>query len=258
MKQYVIITGASRGLGSSFAKEMASRGHHLILISLPNEELPEFAMQLNQKFGIDVKYYEIDLCNKQEILKVTEDINSKYQVFFLINNAGIGGTKEIMKADTQYIHKIIDLNVTGTTTLTHQILNNLIHQPKSYILNISSLAALSPIAYKTVYPASKAFIHHFSLGLRQELKTTSVSVSVVHPGAMATNDNVRKRIEEQGFLGKLTQLTPEKVAKKCIRQTFRKKRIIIVNRMSWTLMNFLPNRMWTPLISKGVKKEVNI
>ncbi|MCO5269153.1 MAG: SDR family NAD(P)-dependent oxidoreductase [Brumimicrobium sp.] len=258
MKQFAIITGASRGLGRVFATEMAKLKHNLILISLPNEGLSEFSSELLAAYGVDIINYEIDLSNKEIVCATAQDINEKYQVFFLINNAGIGGTKDITKIDLGYIHKIIELNVLGTTTLIHQLLPNLMKQSKSYILNISSLAALTPIGYKTVYPASKAFIHHFSLGLRQELKTTSVSVSVVHPGAMATNPDVTKRMKEQGVLGKLTQLNIEKVAKKCIHQTLHGKRVIVVNRISWTLMYMLPTRMWTHLITKGVKKEINM
>src|SRR5699024_12447816 len=65
---------------------------------------------------------------------------------------------------------MIQLNVTAPTLLTHQLLQNLQKQEAAYILNISSLAAFSPIGYKTVYPASKVFIHSFSRGLNQELK----------------------------------------------------------------------------------------
>lgn len=258
MKQYAVITGASQGLGKAFAEELAQLHKNLILVSLPNENLAELSHELSTKYSINVLSYELDLTQKEEVLKFTEELNHKFQIFFLINNAGIGGTEDISKIGIDYIYKIIDLNIIGATTLTHQLLPNLLRQEQSYILNISSLAALSPIGYKTVYPASKAFINHFSLGLREELKNTSVSVSVVHPGAMATNERVSKRIREQGFLGKITQLFPEKVARKCVRQTLQKKRTIIVNRGSWTMMQILPNRLKTYLITNGVKKEVNM
>lgn len=87
----------------------------------------------------------------------------------------------------------------ATSLLTHQLLPNLQKSSKAYVLNVSSLAAFSPIGYKTVYPASKAFIHSFSRGLYQELKDTNVFVSVVNPGPMKTNAEVSRRIEEQGF-----------------------------------------------------------
>ena len=80
----------------------------------------------------------------------------------LINNAGIGGSKKFSDASGSYIEKIIQLNVLATSLLTHQLLPNLQKSSKAYVLNVSSLAAFSPIGYKTVYPASKAFIHSFS------------------------------------------------------------------------------------------------
>jgi hypothetical protein len=79
--------------------------------------------------------------------------------------------------------------------------------------NVSSMAALSPLGYKTVYPASKAYVHSFSRGLNQELKDSNVFVSVVNPGAMKTRKEITDRIERQGFLGKQTLSDPGKVAK---------------------------------------------
>jgi len=140
--------------------------------------------------------------------------------------------------------------------ITHQLLPNLLRQPKAYILNVSSMAAFSPIGFKTVYPASKTFIHSFSRGLHEELKDTNVFVSVVNPGAMKTNKDVCKRIEKQGFLGKLTLLDPDHVASYSIRQLFKKDSVIMVNPISWLLMKILPIWIKLPLMTQAIKKEM--
>ncbi|MEM9687447.1 MAG: SDR family NAD(P)-dependent oxidoreductase, partial [Bacteroidota bacterium] len=134
---------------------------------------------------------------------------------------------------------------------------NLSQQHHAYILNIASLAALSPIGYKTVYPASKAFIHNFSLGLAEELKDTNISVSVVHPGAMKTNLEVTKRVEKQGFIGKLTLLELDTIAKKCVAGLYSKKKIIVLNPFNYYIMKLLPTSLKTRLITKGVKREIH-
>src|SRR5690606_35591644 len=196
--KYAVITGSSQGLGKSFAYELAKNGWNLILISLPDENLQHMSKRLNSLFGIRAFYYETDLTIKDNVMAVCNWINGNFDIQMLINNAGIGGTKRFDEVSSAYIEKIIQLNVLATTLLTHQLLPNLKRQEKSYVLNVSSLAAFSPIAYKTVYPASKAFIHSFSRGLYQELKDTSVFVSVVNPGPMRTNPDTTKRINEQG------------------------------------------------------------
>lgn len=159
--KFAVITGSSQGLGKSFAYQLAAEGWNLILISLPGEDLKRLSMVLKDRFGIQTYYYETDLTIRENIMAVSEWINREFNIHMLINNAGIGGTKRFEEASCVYIEKIIQLNVLATTLLTHQLLRNLKRQEKAYILNVSSLAAFSPIAYKTVYPASKAFIHSF-------------------------------------------------------------------------------------------------
>lgn len=253
---YAVVTGASQGLGKSFAQELAKKGANLILISLPDQDLPALSFNLQQQFGVQVVYKETDLSIKENVLAVCNWINEHYNVHFLVNNAGIGGTKKFEDATAFYIEKIIQLNVLATSLLTHQLLSNLKKQKRSYILNVSSLAAFSPIGYKTVYPASKAFIHSFSRGLYQELKETNVFVSVVNPGAMATNAEVSERIKNQGFIGKLTLLNPDKVAERCIKQIIKRDTVIMVNPMSWLMLRLLPIWVRLPLMTKAIKREI--
>ena len=118
------------------------------------------------------------------------------------------------------------------------------------------MAAFSPIGYKTVYPASKAFIHSFSRGLSEELIDTNVSVSVVSPGAMATNKEVTERIEKQGFIGKLTQLDPDKVAKKCITKLLKRDAVVKVNYLILPIIQILPIWFISALGTKTIKREV--
>jgi short-subunit dehydrogenase len=190
MQRYAVITGASQGLGKSFANELAKREIHLILISLPNQNLSEFSRELQEKHKINVHYFEIDLSNTGNVLALANQINDNYDVFMLINNAGIGGTKRILDADVSYISKIIQVNVMATSLFTRQFLPNLLKQSKGYILNVASLAAFTPTGYKTVYPASKSFVYSFSRALNEELKDSNLVVSVVNPGAMATNSKM--------------------------------------------------------------------
>src|SRR5690606_15313804 len=113
--------------------------------------------------------------------------NDNFNIDMLINNAGLGGDLPFLEASPDYIEDIILLNTYALAMLTRLLLTNLINQKRAYILNIASLAAFSPMPYKTVYPASKAFVYSFSRGLDAELRGTGVTVSVAHPGGMRTN-----------------------------------------------------------------------
>lgn len=255
-EKYAVVTGASQGLGSAFARELARQKLNLVLVSLPGQSLAAFAQSIGITYRVRVHYYETDLAVKENVSALCKWINENFEVQVLINNAGLGGTKKFTEASMQYIDTIMQVNVVATSLLTHQLLPNLLQQKEAYILNVSSMAAFSPIGYKTVYPASKTFIHSFSRGLSQELKNTGVVVSVVNPGAMATNADVTSRIKKLGLIGKLTLLKPEKVAGRCIRQLFRKDKVIMVNPWSWLAMALLPIWIKLPLLTHNIKKEI--
>ncbi|AKH94147.1 SDR family NAD(P)-dependent oxidoreductase [Elizabethkingia anophelis] len=255
---YAVITGASQGLGRAFAEELAKQNNNLILVSLPGQNLKEFAEELQTEYLVKTSCYEIDLSIKENVLDLSEWINSKFSIHMLINNAGIGGSKKFSDASGSYIEKIIQLNVLATSLLTHQLLPNLQKSSNAYVLNVSSLAAFSPIGYKTVYPASKAFIHSFSRGLYQELKDTNVFVSVVNPGPMKTNAEVSRRIEEQGFWARITCLDPQRVARYCIRRLKKRDTVIMVNHISWLLLKILPIWLKMPMLTNKIKREINI
>jgi short-subunit dehydrogenase len=256
-ESYAVVTGASRGLGKAFAENLAAKNINVILISLPGQHLKELSDRLAASYQIKTDYYEVDLSIPENVLKLTEWLNA-FDIYILINNAGLGGTRKFVEATPAYINTILQVNVTATSLITHQLLPNLLRQPKAYILNVSSMAAFSPIGFKTVYPASKSFIHSFSRGLYEELKDTNVFVSVVNPGAMKTNLDVCKRIEKQGFLGKLTLLDPNKVARHCIIQLFKRDTVIMVNPLSWLVMKILPIWIRLPLMTAAIKKEIEV
>lgn len=254
--EFAVITGASRGLGKSFAYQLAKLKINLILVSLARENLLSFGKELEAKNSIKVHCYETDLSNTDKVLRIAKDINANFKICMLINNVGIGGSNKIMQVDTKFLIQIIQINIVATSLLTHQLIPNLIRQTKSYILNVSSLAGLSAMGYKTIYPASKAFIHSFSLSLYYELKNTNIHVGVVHPGPMVTNSNIASRYQKQGFFGKLSYKSPDMIAKRSIKKLLNRNKVIIVNPVSFFLLKILPNRFISLVMTKSIKKEL--
>lgn len=255
-KSFAVVTGAGKGLGRAFALELGRQKKNVILVSLPGENLNELANQIKQENNVETIPFEVDISDYNALEELAKTINNHYSVDLLINNAGIGGSRPFDHVDTNYILKIIQVNVVATSTFTHMLLPNLKQQPKSHILNVSSLAAFSPTGFKTVYPASKAFVHSFSRGLYQELKETNIFVSVVNPGAMATNEEVSSRIKKQGLIGRLTLLDPDKVAKKCLRQLKKRDTVIMVNPITWLISSITPIWIKLPIMTNIVKREI--
>lgn len=254
---FTVITGASRGLGRSFANICAKKGHNLILISLPAESLKTVAENLREKYKIKVYSFECDLTKIEQVQQLVLDLKN-FNINVLINNAGVGGAKKFKQATLNYIDNILLLNMRSLVILTHQLLPVFEKQDEVYILNISSLAAFTPMPYKTIYPASKAFVYSFSRGLNAELKHANIHVAVAHPGPMATNEDVAKRINAHKGLLKKSILSPEKTAEICLNKLFNKQSVIVpgrLNKISSVLQKIMPVRYQIGIIKGKLEKE---
>ncbi len=257
-QKYTLITGASCGLGKELATECAQRGRNLLLTALPGENIKNMGESLARDYNISVVGFEADLTKTREIVELVQLVNENYQVDMLINNAGLGGAKPFLDATPEYIEQIILLNTYALVMLTRLLLPNLKRQGKAYILNIASLAAFSPMPYKTVYPASKAFVYSFSRGLDAELRGTGISVSVAHPGGMKTNAEVSQRIERHNKLIQASTLSVERVAQICISRLLKRRKIIIpgfFNKLYWLLLKVMPLSITLSYTSGLFKKE---
>lgn len=258
-RKYVLITGAGSGLGRALALECAKRNFDLLLIEQPGTGLQSVADYLQYKFDIVVHVHECDLTNTADLQMQVNRISAQYRIFFLINNAGIGGTAHILETPLERIDQIIALNVRGMALLTRMLIPSLTAHPRSYILNVASMAAFTPIAYKTVYPASKAFVSSFSLGLKEELASAGVGVSVLYPGPIMTNSSVSRRIIGLGMKGRVGLMTTDEIARVALRNTLRGKSVIIpgwMNRINQYLLGWIPTEWKLRIVSREVRKEI--
>jgi len=257
--EYALITGASLGLGREFAIALAKRGMNLILISLPGEKLPLLAEFISFRYKVRVVYFELDLTEKESLFRLYDIISGRYPINTIINNAGFGGSMLFESSPLEYLDNMILLNIRALSLLTRLMIGNLTQQPKAWIMNISSMAAFSPMPYKTVYPASKAFVYYFSRGLAEELKGTGISVSVVHPGPMMTNDEVSSRIKNHGLSARICLLSTERIADLSINEMLKGKKVIIpgfLNKINWLLMKLVPYSIQLPIMSRLVSSEL--
>jgi short-subunit dehydrogenase len=227
---------------------------------LPGEKLPVLAEYIAFRYRVKVVWFELDLTKKESLLRLHDLISRQYPVNMIINNAGFGGSRLFECSPLDYLDNMIQLNIRALSLLTRLMIGNLKQQPRAWIMNISSMAAFSPMPFKTLYPASKAFVYYFSRGLAEELKDTRISVSVVHPGPMMTNDEVSSRIRKQGFSGRMCLLSIERIAGYCLGEMLKGKKVIIpgfLNRINWILLKLVPLSWQMSLLSRMVKRELS-
>lgn len=257
--KYVIVTGASLGLGKAIAEKLAYHGCNLILLSLPNEDLSHCCENLALDYGIDTLYFETDLRNEDNIREFADwALSQNVEIAGLVNNAGIGGSAFFEKTDLMNIDNMILINIRALTLMTRLFVPELKKRERSFILNVSSIAAFKPMPYKTVYPASKAYVYSFSVGLGEELKESAVHVAVLHPGPMDTSAENAGRINKHGILGKLVHLSVDEVAEISVQQLLAGKKVIIpgiFNKICIRLLKTIPREMAMPILTKVLRKE---
>jgi short-subunit dehydrogenase len=256
---YTLITGASMGLGKEMAIECARRGHNLILVALPGRNLAQLCEELGITFGIQAVSMECDLTDEPALSRLADEVLSRFPVDQLINNAGVGGTALFEDVSPDYLDRIIHLNIRATTMLTRLMLPELRKHKKALILNVASVAAFGALPFKTIYPASKAFIYSFSRSLSRELKHTGIKVVVVTPGPIMTNPDVAMRIMRQGILGRIGLLTAGEITRMALNGAARGKEVIvpgIMNRLNRFLLKFAPESWRLSLMDKVLRREL--
>jgi len=257
-KHYTIITGASEGLGKSFAIECASRQMNLILVSLPNSGLPELAIFIRRNFKVSVRTFEMDLSVSSTCYDLFFEIEkSKLPINTLINNAGIGNTGLFDEGSPEFYEKQIRLNVLATTVITHLFIKSLKGKTPSYILNVGSLASFFYLPKKQVYGGTKSYIYYFSKSLKKELKSKGVFVSVLCPGGINTNLSVTLINKNSPWSTRITIMNPEEVAVIAINGLLKGKGVIIPGRLCkffLLLDKVLPSTLKTFMTSRTMKK----
>ena len=228
LQSYALITGASRGIGRAMAHECAHRGIHLVLVALPGEGLDKVSNTIKHLYPVQIYTYETDLtCPRAPKQLYDWCVTQRLTINILINNAGIGqqGCFENLSITSKL--SLMQLNMQVPVALVHLFLPMLKMYRASYILNVGSIAAFSPIPYKTLYSASKSFVLALSQALRYELKDTTVAVSCLCPGPTLTSEQVQRNTRSLGWRGTLLEMRAHQVATHAIRGMLQGKEIIV-------------------------------
>jgi short-subunit dehydrogenase len=261
MRSYTLITGASSGLGRSLAVVYARKSKDLILVSMPGSGLSQLSRQISEVYQVDVKYYECNLSDLNDLKSLLQGHLLHLNIDCLINNVGIGGSGNFLSSSLSELYLMIDLNLKSAVTLTYSLLPKLLEHSQPRIINISSIAGVAPVAYKTIYPACKSFIRAFSCSLNEEFRDKGLCISTVFPGPMATNTNTTERIVKQGFKAKFSLCATSYVANYIAQHADGLKQKIIpgvFNRIQYSIAQLLPEVLISKWISKTIKNELSL
>ncbi|MFC4820546.1 SDR family NAD(P)-dependent oxidoreductase [Dokdonella ginsengisoli] len=181
---HALVTGASAGIGAAFARELAARGHALILTARRSERLEALAAELRAGHGVDVQCIACDLADPAAPQFLCEEAARRGLVVdTLVNNAGYGVTGTFLSRPWATHADFVQVMMTAPTELCHRLLPGMRARGDGRIVNVASLAGLLPApAGHTLYAASKAYLIKFSQALALENRPHGIRVCALCPG----------------------------------------------------------------------------
>lgn len=182
MTQAVLITGASSGIGATYADRFARRGHDLVLVARDTARLDALAARLRAETGVAVETLTADLTQAADLARVETRLREDASIGVLVNNAGAALKGAFQTQTTEAVANLLALNTTAVLRLASAVAPRLAAQGSGAIINIGSVVGLAPEFGQTVYGATKAFVHFLSQGLAVELGPQGVRVQAVLPG----------------------------------------------------------------------------
>jgi uncharacterized protein len=232
-----LITGASKGLGVTFAADLARRGADLVLVARSKDALQTLAARLTAQYGVKCYVIAADLADPRTIDDVYAELAEQgVQIDLLVNNAGLGLSGGFLDHDHAKEQASIQVNVQALVGLSHRFGRAMAARGRGGIINIASNSAFQPLPYMATYAASKAFVLHFGEALQHELSLTGVRVMTACPGPTATSffDGTPTTMSNRSFD------TPEMVVRGILRAFDQGKAVAYPGRASVRIATWLP------------------
>jgi len=246
-----LITGASSGLGETFARTLAALGTHVILVARSEEKLKLLAKELNDLYAIRCETIAADLSQSTSIAEITHTIRERgLRVDIIINNAGFGTYGKFDTLSPTRDHEEVMVNVSSVVDITHAFLPEMVARGEGAIINTASIASFMPLPYMPVYGASKAFVLSFSEALWRIYRQRGIRVIALCPGPVETNffNVAENHNNKKGQI-----VSPERVVASALRALEKGKSYVIpgvLNHLMVQGIHLIPNTLVTNLVEQ--------
>ena len=257
-----LVTGATSGMGLEYCRQLAQRGHHLVMVSNQRELLDTLPAQLSQQYNVRAIGLYQDLAAPNAAQQLYDWCRQQgLQIDILINNAGMFYFHELTPDYADRSEAMLALHMLTPTRLCALFGEEMKRRHQGYILNVSSLTAQIPAPGITLYAATKAYLKSYSKSLYFEMRPYGVGVTTVLPAAVATplyNLNPKT----QTFLSHLGIIrSPQWLVRRALRGMFRHRHYVKPGAMNYLvplLVKLLPNRLETHIWQKLKLKQSSI
>ncbi|MCE2962680.1 MAG: SDR family NAD(P)-dependent oxidoreductase [Chitinophagales bacterium] len=187
--KWVLVTGASSGLGKAICMELALKeGANLIMVARRLDRLNELKNSIKLKSAVKIEVISTDLTQENEINSLAQILEKTYNIYAAVINAGMTLMKKQNQITEEETRNIIDLNIRSTIHLTNYFIAHFQKRNSNGgLLYISSLSSGFPTPYQSLYSGTKAFLNNFILALSQEHAQEKFSFSIYAPGGISTD-----------------------------------------------------------------------
>jgi short-subunit dehydrogenase len=258
--RWVLVTGASSGLGQSFARKLAKKhGANIVAIARRKDRLEALKQELESEAHVEVHAIAADLSKLEDVDRALAEATTGRQLYGAVLNAGVtyfGRNEALPWAD---FDAMLRTNVTGVVRMTTELVPHLAKGAAGGgILIVSSMAGINPVPYQTAYSATKAFLVHYGLGLFHEQKGTNVSVTTYAPAGIATEMTAGEKFGPlRGWLAPVDDVAQAGI------DAFRARRYLaipgVTNRAGDLLFRILPRQLVAAQVAavyrKALKKQ---
>jgi short-subunit dehydrogenase len=255
--KWVLVTGASSGLGEEMARQMAiEHGANLILLARRREKLEQLKIELEKDAKVSIKVIVADLSNLGDVDKAIDEVLKDGQLYGAILNAGVTYFGRHSDLPWEQFQTMLQTNVVSVVRITNRLVAHFeATGDEGGILIVSSMAALFPVPYQSAYSGTKAFILSFARALAPEIRNPSFSLSVYAPGGIVTEMTAGENFHDlQGWL-----MPVKEAAKEGIHAFQTRKGVYVpgmLNKVGGFFMNLLPKKFITGKMSKVYEKAL--
>jgi uncharacterized protein len=252
-----LITGASSGIGETFARELAASKTNLVLVARSQAKLEQLATELRDKYQIKTTVIPQDLAQPAAGQVVFEKVQAQgLRIDTLINNAGFGDYGAFSDRPLSKLLAMVQLNITAVVELTGLFLPLMQERKLGAIINVSSIAGFQPLPYMSVYAATKAFVLNFSEALWAENKDLGVKILAVCPGPTESEFYDRADFPDSATgLNGITMASSEKVVRESLKALTKAQSTVVTGGFSNQLIVNLPRLMPRDLLVDVVGKQ---
>jgi uncharacterized protein len=261
--RWVVVTGASSGLGREIARDLAQRQHaNVILVARRRERLDELKAELEAAHGVQARVIVADLSRREDVDRVFSESSAGGDVQAVVLNAAVTHFGHHAELSWEDFERMLDTNVKSAVRLVQHFVPYLLAKPAGpagAIMLVTSMAGLIPVPFQTAYSSTKAFLTTFGLGLHHELAGRNISITTFAPGGIATEMTERAGLSQ--YFGDSLQIQSAQFVARAAVDSLVQRRYLYVpgrfNRLQLFLPRLIPRRLVGRAVASAYRKALS-